>query len=312
MQNRDSSAGRQWTILDLVNWTTAYFNSRDIDSPRATAEILLAHVLQIRRIDVYLRYDQPLTQDELSRFKTLIQRRAKREPVAYITGAKEFWSLDFSVSTQCLIPRPETECLVETALSLLPEPAAGEGHAPTILELGTGSGAVIVALASERPDTLFFASDYSMEALILAQKNAKAHKVEKTINFFAGDWLSPLQPLALFDMILSNPPYIRSDQLFCLQPEILNYEPRRALDGGKDGLGSLRHIICSAHHNLIPGGCLILEIGSDQKERVTDISRECGRYEQPVIKKDYAGLDRVAIIKKSSLKPSTDRKKYCR
>ncbi len=300
MQNRDGSPGRQWTILDLVNWTAAYFNSRDIDSPRATAEILLAHVLQIRRIDVYLRHDQPLAQNELSRFKALIQRRAKREPVAYITGGKEFWSLNFCVSKQCLIPRPETECLVETALSLLPETADGEWRTPAILELGTGSGAVVAAMASERPGVRFFASDYSVETVSLAKKNAEANNVEKKIYFFTGDWFTPLKEIALFDMILSNPPYIRSDQLFSLQPEILYYEPRRALDGGKDGLECLRHIICAAHHNLIPGGNLILEIGSDQKDRVMGIARECRRYEEPVIKKDYAGLDRVAIMRKLS------------
>jgi release factor glutamine methyltransferase len=301
MQSRGDSPERQWTILDIVNWTTAYFKSRDIDSPRATAEILLAHVLNVRRIDLYLRYDQPLTQNELSGFKALIQQRAKREPVAYIVGSKEFWSLDFCVSRQCLIPRPETECLVEAALALLPKTGAGGGCVPAVLELGTGSGAVIVAMAAERPGTLFFASDDSVEALFLAQKNAHAHRVEKQIHFFAGDWFFPLKPLAGFDMILSNPPYIRRDLLSCLQPEIFQYEPRRALDGGEDGLCCLRHIICSAHYYLIPGGDLILEIGSDQKAGVIHIARGCGRYEEPVVKKDYAGHDRVAVMKKKRI-----------
>ena len=301
MQNRVDAPSRQWTILDLVNWTTAYFKSREIDSPRATAEILLAHVLNVRRIDLYLRYDQPLTRNELSVFKSLIQQRAKREPVAYILGAKEFWSLDFRVSKSCLIPRPETECLVEAALLLLPETSSGSDHIPAVLELGTGSGAVIVAMAVERPKGIYFASDYCPETVLLAKKNAQIHKAANRIHFFVGDWLSALMPIACFDMILSNPPYICRDQLSSLQPEIFRYEPLRALDGGEDGLCWVKHIICSAHRYLIPGGNLILEIGSEQKEEVTRIARQCGQYEEPVVKKDYAGLDRVVVVRKKEL-----------
>ena len=165
MQNQ-SNRERQWTILSLIQWTTSYFKSHHIENPRADAEILLAHALNLERIDLYLRYDQPLNHGELSRFKILIKRRIQREPIAYITGTKEFWSLDFHVTTDVLIPRPETECLVEKALVGL----SGENRL-NILELGTGSGAITIALASEKPNHHYMASDQSMYAARLAMEN---------------------------------------------------------------------------------------------------------------------------------------------
>ena len=167
----------EWTILKLLGWTTAYFQSKSIDSPRADAEILLAHALNVKRIDLYLQHDQPIFGRELSRYRSMITRRVAREPVAYIVGAKEFWSMEFSVSSHVLIPRPETEILVQEALSLLGEPAgSSEAFAPSlVLEIGTGSGAVILALAKERPGHRFFASDLSLAAIKIAKRNAAEH-----------------------------------------------------------------------------------------------------------------------------------------
>ena len=295
MQNHPKSEFPEWTIIKLLRWTTSYFKSHDIDSPRSTSEILLAHTLGLKRIDLYLRYDQPLTIDELLLFKTYIKRRINREPVAYIVGTREFWSIDLSVTKDVLIPRPETECLVESALSL---PELGPGP-KRILELGTGSGAITLALASERPEYIYFASDSSVEAVKLAFMNAKLHHLDEKINFFAGDWLEPLKNTGqLFDMIISNPPYIRTLSIPELQPEIYKYEPLTALDGGKTGLDSIKKIIFEAHAFLVQKGILLLEIGHDQKDQIKETIDDCRNYEDVVFKKDYSGYDRMVCMRK--------------
>ncbi len=294
MQNQSKSEFPEWTIIKLLDWTTSYFKSHDIDSPRSTAEILLAHTLGLKRIDLYLRYDQPLTGDELLLFKTYIKRRINREPVAYIVGAREFWSMDLAVTKDVLIPRPETECLVESALSIL-ESSSGSKR---ILELGTGSGAIILALASERPQYIYFASDHSVEAIKLALMNAKLYHLDRKIDFFTGNWFEPLKTNGpLFDMIISNPPYIRTFDIPNLQPEIYKYEPLMALDGGKDGLDSIKNIIFDAHAFLVQNGILLLEIGYNQKEQIKDIIDDCGNYEDIVFKKDYSGHYRMVCMR---------------
>jgi release factor glutamine methyltransferase len=303
MQNQPTSTTPEWTIAKLLKWTTSYFDSHDIDSPRAAAEILLAHVLNLSRIDLYLRYDQPLNPSELTRFKALIKRRINREPVAYIVGVKEFWSMDLTVSRDVLIPRPETECLVEAALAVLAENKRQGSSFKTmrILELGTGSGAVVLALAAHCKEPLFFAADCSVKSVELAAENTKRHGFEEKIQLFCGDWLAPLNNRrSRLDMILSNPPYIQSQVIEQLQPEIFKYEPRVALDGGPDGLYCLRHIISNAHEHLVPKGYLLLEIGHDQKAEVTTIIDSCVYYEGVVFKKDYSGYDRVVQMRKKA------------
>jgi len=301
MQNQPKSIDPEWTILKLLKWTTSYFKSHDIDSPRATAEILLAHILKLKRIDLYLRHDQPLISDELLQFKAFIKRRIKREPVAYIVGVKEFWSMDFAVTEDVLIPRPETECLVETSLGILPEDSNSDPNNPPmrILELGTGSGAVILALASMEAKHLFFASDLSIKAVLLAKQNAKHHGLDKTVNFFCAVWFTPLMVVRhQFDMIISNPPYIPTQVVSQLQPEIYKYEPISALDGNEDGLRCLRHIINNAHVYLNRQGSLVLEIGHDQKNEVQKIAEKCGNYKNIVFTKDYSGYHRVVQMQK--------------
>jgi release factor glutamine methyltransferase len=301
MEHHSKSGATVWNIVKLLKWTTSYFKSHGIDSPRATAEILLAHILKLKRIDLYLQYDQPLCSDELTRFKVLIKRRVKREPVAYIVGVKEFWSMDFIVTRNVLIPRPETECLVEAAISVLHQDAKqnAKGKSLRVLELGTGSGAIILALASQHTEHLYFASDRSLQAVALAQENAGRHGLDKAVDFFCGDWLAPLSnDRHRFDMIISNPPYIRTGAIGRLQPEIYKFEPIAALDGDQDGLLCLRLIIDSAYRYLNPGGSLILEIGHDQKTEVKKTIDRCGNYEQVVFKKDYSGWDRVVQMQK--------------
>ena len=301
MQNQPKPRDPEWTIIKLLKWTTSYFKSHDIDSPRSTAEILLAHVLKLKRIDLYLQYDKPLYIDELSKFKVLIKRRIEREPVAYIIGVKEFWSMDFAVTKDVLIPRPETECLVEAALSLLPDDKSPDVKRmpKSILELGTGSGAVILAIASMWPKYIYFASDHSVKAVKLARQNSKLHGLDTAVNFFCADWLMPLKSeMQPFDMIISNPPYVPTMVIGRLQPEIYKYEPISALDGGKDGLFCLRHIINTAHLYLNPNGSLLLEIGHDQKNDVRSIIEKCGNYENVVFINDYSGYNRVVRVKK--------------
>ena len=285
-----------WNILELLKWTSTFFSSHDVEDPRASAEILLAHALHLERIDLYIRYDQPLSRDELARFKTFVKRRLNREPVAYITGGKEFWSMMLDVTPAVLIPRPETECLVETALSLLPEqPFAGECPSPPrVLELGTGSGAVVLAVASRRPLFCYFATDLSESAVRTAKRNAVHHRLDRKVRFITGDWFAPIsRTRGCFDMILSNPPYVPTPDIPGLQPEIARHEPIQALDGGQDGLRCLNRIIETAHRHLKPGGRLILEIGDQQRDDVDRIIATCDKYRDVHFLRDYSGRWRV-------------------
>ncbi|MFH0729194.1 MAG: peptide chain release factor N(5)-glutamine methyltransferase [Pseudomonadota bacterium] len=288
--------GPAWTILNLLKWAVSYFASRDVEQARASAEILLAHALGLKRIDLYLRYDQPLHPEELARFKTYIKRRVNSEPVAYITGEKEFWSMPFTVTPDVLIPRPDTECLVETALALIP--ATDNIPSMRVLELGTGSGAIAVALASERRSARIFASDRSGPAIRIAQKNAGRHGLANKIHFFCSDWFLSIRSGVFFDMIVSNPPYIRRDGISGLQPEIVRYEPHDALDGGAHGVDALEAIICRSKAYLVPKGYLLLEIGYDQKASVVEIAQNAGGYEPVRFFRDYGGLDRVAQLRR--------------
>jgi len=292
-----TTANTQWTIIKLIRWATSYLKTHDIDSPRATGEILLAHALKVNRIDLYLNYDQPLVAEELNTFKILIKRRIRREPVAYILGAKEFWSLDLTITQDVLIPRPETECLVEVALNLLSKTPSLPSQ--RILDLGTGSGAIVLALVSQQPRHVYFASDYFKKAAELASRNAGQHDFSGRIHFFVGDWLSPLNPeKSNFDMIVSNPPYIPSQVIGKLQPEIQRFEPVAALNGDQDGLACFRKIIGSAHNYLKPHGVLLLEIGHEQKDDVFRIASNCDVYDDFNHTKDYGGHDRVVWMRK--------------
>lgn len=281
-----------WTIIKTLRWTTAYFQSHEIDQPRTDAEVLLAYALHLKRIELYTHHDKPLQDQELKTFKSLIQRRIHHEPVAYITGEKEFWSLDLFVTPDVLIPRPETECLVEAVLDLIPK-----GVTLDILDLGTGSGAIVLALAHERPGHHFYAIDRSEAALAVARKNAQRHGVREKIAFRQGDWFEEVQDLRKrFDIIVSNPPYIPTHQIETLSPEIARYEPRYALDGGKDGLDAIRLILRTAPDYLAPNGKVLLEIGYDQRLAVAALIEESGCYKDFVCRKDYGGKDRVVQV----------------
>ncbi len=290
-----------WTIIKILSWTESYFKDHSIDSPRLTAEILLAHCLDIKRLDLYLQHDRPLQKNELSTFKSFIKRRKLNEPVAYITGEKGFFESDFKVAKEVLIPRPDTETIVEKALSIL---NAGQGNLKpkTVLELGTGSGAIIVSLAKAAPHHLYFACDISEKAILMAKKNADKivpQIINDRISFFAGDWFLSIKENKLFDLIISNPPYIPTRDIQTLQPEISQFEPLLALDGGTDGFSCFKTILNDAHRFLVPGGTLLLEMGFDQKEGVQSISKQYPQYQSVEFIKDMAGNNRVVLIKKS-------------
>ncbi|MFH2064568.1 MAG: peptide chain release factor N(5)-glutamine methyltransferase [Pseudomonadota bacterium] len=287
----------EWTIIKLLKWTESYLDSHDIDSPRMTAEILLALTLQTKRINLYLQHDKPLSHDELTRFKMLIKRRISREPVAYITGSKGFWTFDLEVTRDVLIPRPDTECMVETALALLPDRKTDPPK--RILDLGTGSGAIIISLASERPSHEYVATDRFPAAAILAAKNAAKNGLGEKIFFFCSDWFQGIHPQQTFDIIVSNPPYIPTETIASLAPEISRFEPRMALDGGYDGLSDIRKIIHAAPDYMKPEGYLLLEIGFDQMKPVSEIAGDSGFYTDIEFIQDDAGHHRVVRLKKS-------------
>ncbi|MCP4115445.1 MAG: peptide chain release factor N(5)-glutamine methyltransferase [Desulfobacteraceae bacterium] len=284
-----------WTIKKILDWTDTYFKSHDIDSPRLAAEILLSHCLDVRRLDLYLQHDRPLNPDELASFRELIKRRISREPVAYITGSKGFWESDFKVAPGVLIPRPDTEVLVEAALKVL---AKGGDKPLRVLELGVGSGAVIVSLARSNPEFRCVACDLSLTALGVASSNAAMEPPCPNLSFVAGSWFTPFRPKAQFDLIVSNPPYIPTRDIETLQPEINRYEPLLALDGGPDGLDCIRTIMAEACDYLVPGGTLLLETGSDQREGVDGIFKNCREFASIEFIDDYAGLHRVVKLEK--------------
>jgi release factor glutamine methyltransferase len=281
-----------WTILKILKWTTDYFKSHHLEQPRAAAEILLAHALGVGRVDLYVQYDRALGVEELELFKGFIRRRVQREPVAYIVGKKEFWSMDFMVTPDVLIPRPETETLVEAALKIA---QAEAGPDPLrILDLGTGSGAIVLAMASEQPQQSFHAVDRSKNALAVAEENARTHELQKAVTFLHGNWFDPVDDRGrYFDVIVSNPPYVSSHEFEHLPPEITQYEPREALEGGPDGLEAIRLIVNEASEHIVPRGWLLFEIGHDQWAAVHKLISEVQAYSDCSILEDYGGHDRV-------------------
>ena len=281
----------QWTVLKVVQWTTEYFKAKGFEQPRADAEVLLAHVLGMERVQLYLNYDKPLSPEELAGFRGLVRRRAAYEPTQYITGKQEFWSLDFEVTPAVLIPRPETEVLVEKALEIA-------GNKPSlVLDLGTGSGAIAVAVAYERSTIRVIAADKSWPAIEVARKNARRNGVAERISFVVTDLFDPFESMPLFDLIVSNPPYVSDEELLDLAPEIANYEPRCALrGGGKQGLALIRKILERFHSHLKPEGSLLMEIGLGQAEILEAglPSYLAGRFE---FIEDYSGIKRVLHIR---------------
>jgi len=265
-----------------------------IESARLDAEVLLADALALTREQMLVAAHAPLRAEQVERFEALLQRRLRREPVAYITGRREFWSLEFQVTRDVLIPRPETERLVEAALLLGAQMAS---HRPLrVLDIGTGSGAIAVSLAKEMPTALIYATDISPAALAVARRNALCHRVAHRMRFFCGDMLAVLgEKIARFDLLVSNPPYIRRAEIDKLEPEVRDWEPRGALDGGADGLNFYRPIAAQAWRYLNPHGAVVLEIDTAMGFEVAALFQQAERYREVAILQDYAGWDRVVV-----------------
>ena len=283
---------RLWTILEILQWTIGFFKEKQIEPARLTAEVLLAHVLKKDRLHLYVNHDQPLTPAEREAFKALIRLRVQGTPTQYLTGRQEFWSMEFAVAPGVLIPRPETEHLVEAAI----ERAKPLEH-PEIVDIGTGSGAIAISLQKELPQAAISASDISETALNIARRNAETlFPNEPRIAFVQGDLFAPFAGQS-FDVIVSNPPYLSAQEYAELAQEIREYEPLTAIWGGEDGLDAYRRLIAEVGNYLRPSGYLILEIGNTQAEAVTRLCQESGLAVEQVIK-DYAGLDRVVVARR--------------
>ena len=284
---------RPKTVLDVVQLAAGHLKAAGVSTPRLDAEVLLGHVLGLERIQLYVQHDRPLVPDELEAYRAATARRARREPVAYITGRREFYSLSFAVDRRVLIPRPETERLVEIALDLLRSRFPSEERL-LVADVGTGSGAIAVALAHSEPRARVVATDASPEALQVAKFNVEQHGLSNRIELRRGDVYAPLRG-ERFHAIVSNPPYVKEADYPGLPPEVRDYEPKGALVAGKDGLAVIRRLVAGAAGYLVPGGFLAFEIGWDQAEDVRVIAREAGLFCTRIVP-DLAGKDRVAVV----------------
>jgi release factor glutamine methyltransferase len=273
-----------WTPLKLLAWSQEWFAKKGVDAPRLTGELLLAHALRCDRVRLYLDFDKPLGDVELGAFRELVKRRADGEPTAYLVGRREFWGRPFRVTPDVLVPRPETELLVEAALAALPDGG-------TALDLCTGTGAIGISLALEKPGARISATDLSPAALAVARENATA--LGATVEFREGDLFAALAPGLRFDLIVSNPPYVPSGELAGLSREVRR-EPVMALDGGPDGLALLRRIAADAPRWLAPGGTLLLEMHESHVEALPRLCREAG-FAKAEPRKDLAGLWRYVV-----------------
>jgi len=251
-----------WTIGRLLTWTTGFLGRKGSDNPGLDTSVLLAEALRCKRIDLYQRYDEEPSEEQKIRFREMVKQRSEGCPVAYLVGHKDFFSLEFEVNRSVLIPRGDSEWLVVETLRLakdLPE--------PTILDLGTGSGNLAICIAKNQPTAKVVAVDLSAEALAVAQRNATKHGVTERITFLHGDLFAPVAVETKFDFIVSNPPYIKHDDIAGLAVGVRDFEPHLALDGGPDGFVVFDRILARALEFLKPGGYLLLEIGSAQEEQ---------------------------------------------
>ena len=283
-----------WRVVDLLDWTVGYFQQHGIPNPRLDAEVLLAHLLEKTRLQLYLHFEMPVFQEHLTPFRELIKKRIAHTPVSYLTNRKEFMSLDFYVDERVLIPRPETEQLVETILTTKTE------NPQRLLELGTGSGVIATSLALQQPEWEIVATDISEPALTVAQKNAETHACTEQIKFLSGDLFEPIEAIntngnTRFDWIVCNPPYVKNTERDTLSPDVRDHEPEIALFAGDDGLVVIRRLIAEAPKHLAPGGKLIFEIGERQADSVRALIDAESTYCTYELFKDYADKERIVL-----------------
>jgi release factor glutamine methyltransferase len=272
-----------WTVLKVLTWTKGYLAEKGVENARLEAEWLLCAALGLDRVGLYVNFDRPLTEAELAAYRGMVMRRARREPLQYILGTQEFMGLDFEVSSAVLIPRHDTETLVEEAVRL-------GGDAKRILDMGAGSGCIAVTLAKKLHGAELFGVEKSPEALAMARRNAERHGTAVTLR--EGSLFEPFTG-ERFDLIVSNPPYIPTGVIAELQPEVRDHEPRAALDGGPDGLAFYRVIIPAALDYLNTGGWLLVVVGAVQAEQVRALFGETGKFGELFTAKDQGGIERV-------------------
>ena len=272
-----------WTTVKLLSWTKDFLSSKGVVNSRLEAEWLLCAATGLDRVGLYLQYDKPMNDIELAAFRSLVARRAKREPLQHILGTQEFCGVDYEVSADVLIPRYDTEVLISEAVARAPD-------AQTVLDIGTGSGCIAVSLQKRLVRALVTATDISEAALVVARRNAD--RVGATIEFLHGSLLDPVAGRH-FDLIVSNPPYIPTADIDELDQEVRNYDPITALDGGIDGLDIYRTLIPAAADYLCPCGWLLVEIGIGQAKDVASMFRNAGKYSEPIIALDSGGIQRV-------------------
>jgi release factor glutamine methyltransferase len=280
----------------MMKWSGEYLDGKGVERGRLDAEHLLAHALGTARLQLYLQYDRPLTAEELDRFRPLLRRRAGREPLQYILGRAAFRELDLFVDRRVLVPRPETEVLVEEVLAWTRSvKAAGL----TALDLGTGSGAIALALASEGPFDRVVATDASEKALEVARTNADAVGLTDRVEFRCGSLFDVATQGEQFDVVVSNPPYVAEHERPTLQPEVVSWEPTEALFGGPDGLDVIRLIVSGAGGRIRPGGLLALEVGAEQTAEVVADAAATGDFVDVRVRRDLAGRQRVVLAERS-------------
>jgi len=290
----DSQTEQVWTLLRLIHWTRDHFMRRQVDSPRLAAEILLAHVLGCERMALYTRFAEVPSEAQRTAFRELVRRAADHEPVAYLVGHRGFYSLQMAVTPDVLIPRPETELLVDKAIEHLRR----LGRPGLCWDICTGSGAVAVAVAVHVSEAKVLATDISEAAIEVARTNAAAHGVTDRVRVDLADLLTwPAdRPAESVDVITANPPYVIEADMAELPPQV-RHEPRQALLGGADGLDLIRRILADAPGILAAGGLLAMEIGYNQAEAVWDLVTQTGRYERAQFARDAAGIERVLVAR---------------
>lgn len=295
MERERGSEREVWTVLRLMRWSGEYLESKGVERGRLDAEHLLAHAVGVPRLQLYLQFDRPLEREELDRYRPLLKRRAEREPLQYILGRAAFRELELAVDPRVLVPRPETEVLVDEVLAW----ARARGRDDlTAVDLGTGSGAIALSLAHEGPFARVVATDTSADALAVAAENARSAGLEERVDLRLGSLFEPLKEGERFDVVVSNPPYVAEAEAPDLEPEVGVWEPHAALFGGPDGLRVLRAVVEGAGAFLRPGGLLALEIGAEQSGPVVAAVETRGGYDDVRVRRDLAGRPRVVLARR--------------
>ena len=289
------------TVLEAIQKSADFLGKKSVESPRLQTELLLAHLLKLPRMKLYLNFDRVLTPAETGALRELVKRRGQREPLQHITGSTSFCGYEIAVNRHALVPRPETELLAELGWQFL---STLNSQPSTALDFGTGTGCIAIALAAKCQDAKIIALDISTDALALAKQNAAQNKVAERIEFVQGDGFGALPAGTQFDLIISNPPYIPSAEIETLQPEVRDFDPRGALDGGTDGLDFYRMLAAQAKAFLKPDGKIMLEFGDGQADAIKNIF-ENEKWIVEAVKEDYSQRARILIAKSSSFSSSS-------